>query len=49
MQIADPNGHLCHIRCTVRDIISGQAETRIVYEDISFECDEGDGESVWVE
>ena len=27
LQIASPNGHLCHIRRTARDIISGQAET----------------------
>ena len=27
MQIASPNGHLCHIRRTARDIISGQTGT----------------------
>ena len=27
LQIASPNGHLCHIRRTARDIISGQTGT----------------------
>ena len=27
MQIVSPNGHLCHIRRTARDIISGQTGT----------------------
>ena len=27
VQIASPNGHLCHIRRTARDIISGQTGT----------------------
>lgn len=27
MQIASPNGHLCHIRRTAQDIISGQVGT----------------------
>ena len=27
VQIASPNGHLCHIRRTAQDIISGQVGT----------------------
>ena len=27
LQVASPNGHLCHIRRTARDIISGQTGT----------------------